>query len=109
MNYIYDFNTNVDKQESPFSKKLKWFCFNNNLEQIIKNPTRNCSSSSSTIDLILTSNKDKIKAYGNIETYVSDHEAIFFNRKVYQNKKSYDPVRGRHTKTSKKCIHQRNR
>jgi len=53
-----------------------------NLTQVIKEPTRICSTSSTGIDLILVSDSDKISQCGVIHTTFSDHSIIYCTRKL---------------------------
>ena len=52
------------------------------LKQIISDPTRTTTSSSTTIDLILTSDKHKLCNSGVIDIGLSDHSFILCTRKV---------------------------
>jgi hypothetical protein len=53
-----------------------------NLTQVIKEPTRICSTSSTAIDLILVSDSDKISQSGVIHTTFSDHSMVYCTRKL---------------------------
>lgn len=50
--------------------------------QIIKEPTRISTNSSSTIDLILVSDEDKISQTGVLYLGISDHSLIYYSRRV---------------------------
>ena len=53
-----------------------------NLKQLINEPTRITTTSSSTIDLIMVSNNDKISKSGVITLGLSDHFMTYCTRKV---------------------------
>ena len=90
-----DFNIDTSLPTSPNNQKLKWFCTKNGLDQLIKKPTRSTIKTDSTIDLIITNSKNKVPYYGTINTNISDHMAIFFNRKILFNKPSSKIIKGR--------------
>jgi hypothetical protein len=78
------FNTDVKKTSkscslySSFSSFIDMF----NYTQLIHDFTRICSTSSTTIDLILVSDSNNISQSGVIETSFSDHYMIFCTRKL---------------------------
>ena len=81
-----DFNTNVSsKQGCNLLKSLTSFLDLFTLSQIIKDPTRVSAKFSSTIDLILVSDTDKISQSGVIDLGISDRCLIFCTRKVITN------------------------
>ena len=53
-----------------------------NVFQIIKEPTKISTNSSSTIDLILVSDEDKISQTGVLQLGISDHSLIYCTRRV---------------------------
>ena len=55
------------------------------LTQLIKDPTRICKSTQSTIDLILVSDKENITQSGVIEYSLSDHFLIYCTRKLQRD------------------------
>ena len=67
-------------------KKYREFCSTFSLIQLIESPTRITSTSSSLIDHILTNAIDKISNSGIINIGVSDHQLIFFTRKLNREK-----------------------
>ncbi|XP_052224879.1 uncharacterized protein LOC127840502 [Dreissena polymorpha] len=77
-----DFNTDVSCRKSyPLLQCFKSFVDMFHFKQLICNPTRFGNTSSTIIDLILTSDKDKISQSGVIQTSFSDHFVIFCTRK----------------------------
>ena len=78
-----DYNTNVSsKQRCNLLKSLTSFLDLFNLSQIIRDSTCVSGKSSSTIDLILISDTDKVSQSGVIDLGISDHCLIFCTRKV---------------------------
>ena len=78
-----DFNTNVSKTcKCALVKNLTAFIELFNFSQLIHDFTRICNTSSSTIDLILVSDSDKISQSGVVDVCISDHSLIFCTRKV---------------------------
>ena len=61
------------------------FCFTLELKQLIKVPTRITCNTSTLID-ILTSSSEKVGQAGIIETSLSDHQLIFYTRKIKRAK-----------------------
>jgi len=78
-----DLNTNVGAiGYNSLVNALKTFCSVYDLKQIIKEPTRVCKTSKSTIDLILVSDFQKICQSGVINYGLSDHMVTYCTRKV---------------------------
>lgn len=79
-----DFNTNMISRNntSKLFRSLTNFMNIFNLRQIIKEPTRIAKNSSSLLDLILTTDPDRITQSGVIDFGISDHSAIFCTRKI---------------------------
>ena len=78
-----DFNINVSgSTDSSLVQHLKQFMLLFYLNQIISDPTRTTINSSTTIDLILTSEKHKLFNSVVIGIEQSDHSLIFCTRKV---------------------------
>ena len=78
-----DFNTDVAKSKRcNLVKSLCAFKDMFNVFQIIKEPTRISTNSSSTIDLILVSDEDKISQTGVLHLGISDHSLIYCTRRV---------------------------
>ena len=78
-----DFNTNIGSiGNNTLVNYLQTFCSMFDLHQIIKDPTRVCSTSQSTIDLILVSVVQKITQSGVIVCGMSDHMVTYCTRKV---------------------------
>lgn len=74
-----DFNINVQNTNAPDVRYLNNLCEAFNLRQLIKDPTRITPESSSTIDLIFTSDCDSICDSGVVSSdpIICDHEATF--------------------------------
>lgn len=82
-NILGDFNTNVSNSiDSSLVQRLKQFMLLFYLKQNISDPTRTTTNSSTTIDLILISDKYKLCNSGLIVIGPSDHSLIFCARKV---------------------------
>ena len=78
-----DFNTDVSKNVcTTLNKYLQNFLHMFDLAQIIKDSTRVCHASKSTIDLILVSDKLKISQSGVIDIGISDHSLTYCTRKA---------------------------
>lgn len=78
-----NFNTNVSGSiDSSLVQQLKQFMLLFDLKQIISDSTRSTTSSSTTIDLIRTSEEHKLCNSGVIDIGLSDHSLIFCTRKV---------------------------
>ena len=73
------------KQGCNLLKSLTSFLDLFNLSQIINDSTRVSAKSSSTIDLILVSDTDKVSQSSYIDLGISDHCLIFCTRKVIKN------------------------
>ena len=78
-----DFNTDVSSEQScTIFQNFKNFTQMFNFKQLIAEATRICKSTSTTIDLILVSDPDKISQSGVIHTCFSDHRLIYCTRKI---------------------------
>lgn len=78
-----DFNTNVSgSKKCNLVKSLSSFLDLFNMSQIVKDFTRVSTTSSSTIDLILVSDSEKISQNGVFDIGISDHCLIYCTRKV---------------------------
>ncbi len=75
-----DFNVNWDNKKDRKSLKLITDYFN--LTQLIEEPTRITHRTRSRIDLVFTNKLERITNTHNLLTGLSDHNAIFFSRKV---------------------------
>ena len=75
-----DFNYNINDTKSSNIISFKELLFTHNLKNLILEPTRVTSTTSSTIDLILTSmnqNGPKITSSGTFDTGISDHHIVY--------------------------------
>ena len=80
---IGDINCNMIKSPKDSStNKLIFLSTLYNLEQLIKEPTRVTSTSSSLIDLIFTNQPNNISNSGVIDLVMSDHSLIYAVKKV---------------------------
>ncbi len=79
-------------------KHLKHITDYFNLAQIIEQPTRITHCTQSRIDLVFTNKPERITNIHNLLTGLSDHNAIFFSRKVKCSKNPY------HTSTNRSII-----
>ena len=77
---VGDLNIDYKNRKSVAHRKLAFFVRANGFKQIIKNPTRNTSSSSTILDLIIT-NAQYISSSGTINSYISDHQPIYIVKK----------------------------
>ena len=69
-------------QIGQLGKKYYEFCSNFSLKQLIRTPTRITRNSSTLIDHVLTNSSVKINNSGVIDTSLSDHQLIYFTRKL---------------------------
>ncbi len=79
---IGDFNTDIRKTDLSGYKGLMNFCRSFSLHQLIKEPTRVCSSTQTIIDLVLVSDKSRIADSGVRNYGLSDHSIVFCTRKI---------------------------
>lgn len=78
-----DFNTDISsKNDSSLKKSLNCFLRFLSLSQIIEKPTRVTDTSSTTIDLIFTTDKEKNIQHGVIPCGISDHDLIYCTRRA---------------------------
>ena len=82
----------------PESEALNEICSNLNLSQLIKEPTRVTSQSSSLIDVILASNTDLVVKGGVEMTHISDHYLVYSILKLKLSKSSPNYVLARSLK-----------
>ena len=64
------------------TESLAKFLNTYNFKQLIQDPTRNCNTSSTCIDLILASYRDRISQCGVIDSSISDHPIIYCSREI---------------------------
>ena len=76
-----DFNTDIQKRDVSGYKALMNYCRSFSLYQLINEPTRVCSNTQTTIDLVLVSDKSRIAQSGVINYGLSDHSIVFCTRK----------------------------
>ena len=76
---------NIDKK-SPLAKLYNEICCLHGLKQLINSPTRITINTSTTLDHILTNSKEKFTDSGVIDISLSDHQMIFFTRKIQKQK-----------------------
>ena len=83
-----DMNINLNEKKStcPLVKKYEEFISTFGLKQLIQQPTRITSSSSSLIDHVLTNANDKISQSGILDIGLSDHQLIYCTRKLTKTK-----------------------
>ena len=84
-----DININLlcEEQKIPMGiRRYREFCALQGLTQIIKNATRITEKSSSLLDHILTTSKEKISQSGILDIGISDHQLIYFTRKTLRPK-----------------------
>ena len=67
-------------------KQYQEFCSLHNLKQLITSPTRVTANSSSLLDHVLTNFTDRVSQSGVVDTGLSDHQLIYFTRKVNRTK-----------------------
>ena len=73
-----DFNTDVNSTRgSSLCKSLRSCMKSMDLHQLIKDATRITANSSTVLDLIITSEQDKISKSGVLDYQISDHCQIF--------------------------------
>ena len=76
----------VRNLSSPLLSKYKELCQTFSLKEIIQEPTRVTSSTSSLLDHILTNSGWKISQKGVIDVGLSDHQLIYCTRKISRTK-----------------------
>jgi len=76
---------NIDKK-SPLAKQYKEICCLHGLKQLINSPTRITVNTATILDHILTNSKEKVTDSGVIDISLSDHQMIFFTRKIIKQK-----------------------
>ena len=76
----------VRNLSSPLLSKYKELCQTFSLKEIIQEPTRVTSSTSSLLDHILTKSGWKISQKGVIDVGLSDHQLIYCTRKISRTK-----------------------
>ena len=83
-----DMNINLNEKKStcPLVKKYEEFILTFGLKQLIQQPTRITSTSSSLIDHVLTNANDKISQSGILDIGLSDHQLIYCTRKLTKTK-----------------------
>lgn len=100
-----DFNTDFSSGSSnnQLFKICKQFVSNANLSQLICQPTRVTSTTSTIIDLILVTDNDKISQSGVLNIGLSDHMPIYCTRKIKkQTSKEHNCVKLRSLKNYSK-------
>ena len=87
-----DFNIDPTRQTSPHSRALWDLQLDNNLTQVVPEPTRLSASSSSTIDLVLLSNSSSLESCS-VSSPVgsSDHASVSVVLKLPQRRKHPRP------------------
>ncbi len=83
------------KPDSPEARSLLDFCTSVNQTQLIKEPTRVTETSSSLIDIIMTSNVSLVENHGVALSHISDHYLVYATLKLKMSKPlpSYKCVR----------------
>ena len=79
---VGDLNCDLLKPDSPEAMSLPDFCSSVNQTQLIKEPTRVTETSSSLIDIIMTSNVSLVENYGVALSHISDHYLIYASLKL---------------------------
>ena len=74
---VGDLNCDLLKPDSPETMSLLDFCASVNQTQMIKEPTRVTETSSSFIDIIMTSNVSLVENYGVVLSHISDNHLIY--------------------------------
>jgi hypothetical protein len=88
-----DFNTNVSCNKSNgLVKSLNSFMKMFSLTQLIESPTRITDNSSTTIDLVLVSDRDRVTQSGVIPCGFSDHHVVYCTRKLSRGQYSKHKV-----------------
>ena len=77
-----DLNCDLLKPDSTEAMSLLDFCTSVNQTQMIKEPTRVTETSSSLIDIIMTSNVSLVENYGVVLSHISDHYLIYASLKL---------------------------
>ena len=94
--FLGDFNTDILAKRNNLNSALKGFLSVFDMCQLIDEPTRTTTTSKTAIDLIVTSDKEKVSQSGVLPYCISDHNVIYCTRKVkkYQvNKHNVQQIR----------------
>ena len=79
---VDDLNCDLLKPDSPETMSLLDFCTGVNQTPMIKEPTQVTETSSSLIDIIMTSNVSLVENYGVVLSHISDHYLIYASLKL---------------------------
>ena len=90
-----DLNCNMLKPRSPEAVALQDLCDSVNLTQLIKEPTRVTETSSTLIDVIMTSSTNLVERSGVLKSHISDHYLVyaFLKLKISKPPPGYVKVR----------------
>lgn len=90
-----DLNCDMLKPHSPEATALQDLCDSVNLTQLIKEPTRVTATSSTLIDVIMTSSTDLVERSGVLQSHISDHYLVdvLLKLKIPKPPPSYVKVR----------------
>ena len=90
-----DLNCDMLKPRSPEAVALQDLCDSVNLTQLIKDPTRVTETSSTLIDVIMTSSTDLVERSDVLKSHISDHYLVyaFLKLKISKPPPSYMKVR----------------
>jgi hypothetical protein len=87
MYVLGDINANMLQPNENNSKRVKRLCNENSLFQLITEPTRVTDKSSTCLDLVFVSHKDRVIQSGVVKLGMSDHYMPFLVRKIFIPKK----------------------
>ena len=81
-----DLNCDLLCESDKNTKNLSRLLFTDEFSQLIKEPTRAISNSKTIIDHIITNRTDLVSSSGIIYCGISDHDAVFMQKKVSRPK-----------------------
>ncbi len=84
--FLGDINTDVLIPDGYLHRKVQHLCVEQTLVQLINEPKRVTTTSTTGIDLICVSNSEKVIQHGVIKTGLTDHYMLFLVRKAHTEK-----------------------
>ena len=86
-----DLNCDLLCESNNSTKNLRRLLFTYGFSQLIKEPTRTTSNSRTIIDHIITNRTDLVSSSGIIYCGISDHDAVFMQKKMRRPKLRLPP------------------
>ncbi len=86
--FLGDMNTDILIHDGYLHRKVQHLCVEQTLVQLINEPTRVTATSTTGIDLILVSNREKVIQHGVIKTTYRPLYALFSEENIYTEKRT---------------------